>query len=178
MSSASSSTNSVSASAYGMQPQTVAPPPPGSNGSIYSSGAAISKNNADMQNKAKFGGSRRSFKGGAASIVVPPVQVPYKEVGAGNNTTSANITNSTKAQADIYANKQYDACVGSTNPSCGMSGGKVNHSKGRSHKGGWPHWGCMSGGKKRSNKRRTNKRTTKRSCKKRKTRRNKSKCRR
>ena len=164
----SASTNSVSASAYGMQPQTVAPPPPGSNGSIYSSGAAISKNNADMQNKAKFGGSRRSFKGGAASIVVPPVQVPYKEVGAGNNTTSANITNSTKAQADIYANKQYDACVGSTNPSCGMSGGK-----GRSHKGGWPNWRCMSGGK-----RRTNKRTTKRSCRSRKTRRNKSKRRR
>jgi hypothetical protein len=134
---------SVPASAYGLPPQTLAPPPPGSDGSIYSNAAAISKNNAEIQNKSKFGGSRRKLRGGAASITVPPVSVPYKEAGAGNNTTSANITNSTKVQADLYAAKQYDACVGSSDPSCGQQAG----GKKRKLKGGWPAWRCMSGGK-------------------------------
>ena len=112
--------STVPASSYGIQQQTVAPPPVGSNGSIYSNGKAISANNAQTQNKTKFGGK----KGGAATIPVAVVPVMYKETGAGNNTTAANVTNSNKTQADLYANKQFDGCVGSTDSSCGQSGGK------------------------------------------------------
>ena len=107
-------------STYGIQQQTVAPPPFGGNGSIYSNGAAISANNAQTQNKTKFGGKR----GGAATIPVAVVPVIYKETGSGSNTTAANVTNSNKTQADLYANKQFDGCVGSSDASCGLKGGQ------------------------------------------------------
>jgi hypothetical protein len=129
----------VSATAYGMPLQTLSPPPAGGKGDIYSNSAAISKNEAAAQNNAKFGGRRRT-KGGAAAIVVPPVSVPYKDTGGG---TSANITNATSVQANLSANKQYDMCVGSSNPSCGQAGGTSR-----------VHWGCMSGGKRRKTNRR------------------------
>ena len=130
----------VSATAYGMPLQTLSPPPAGGKGDIYSNSAAISKNEAAAQNNAKFGGRRRT-KGGAASIVVPPVSVPYKDTGGG---TSANITNATSVQANLSANKQYDMCVGSSNPSCGAQAGGTSR----------VHWGCMSGGKRRKTNRR------------------------
>jgi hypothetical protein len=120
-------------------PQQLAAPPPGSNGSIYGNSNAIAANNALAQNNLANigkGGSRRRFKGGA-TIVVPPVQIPYKDPG---NMTNANVSNSTMLGATLNANSQFDACVGSTNPACGQVAG------GRQIKGGWPNWGCMSGG--------------------------------
>jgi hypothetical protein len=137
--------SSVSASSYGIQQQTVLPPPQGSNGSIYSNGKAISANNAKMQNDTnKIGGK----KGGAATIPVAVVPVTYRETGAGANTTSANVVNSNKAQADLYANKQYDGCVGSTDSACGQSAGRRLKRRGGSRL--VPSWGCMSGGKRRT----------------------------
>lgn len=134
-------------SSYGIQQQTVAPPPLGSNGSIYSNGAAISANNAQTQNKAKFGGKR----GGAATIPVAVVPVMYKETGSGANTTAANVTNSNKAQANLYANKQFDGCVGSSDASCGLKGGRKQRRtcKKRRGKGKRQRKSC----KRRSNKR-------------------------
>jgi hypothetical protein len=138
--------STVPASSYGIQQQTVAPPPPGGNGSIYSNGAAISANNAQTQNKTKFGGKR----GGAATIPVAVVPVMYKETGAGSNTTSANVINSNKTQADLHANKQFDGCVGK-GASCGQSGGKRRRRtcKKRNRRGKRHRKSC----KRRSNKR-------------------------
>jgi hypothetical protein len=119
--------STVPPSSYGIQQQTVAPPPFGSNGSIYSNGKAISANNAQTQNKAKFGGKR----GGAATIPVAVVPILFKDGGAGSNTTAANVTNSNKTQADLYANKQFDGCVGSSDPSCGQIAGKRRSCKKR-----------------------------------------------
>jgi len=143
--------------------QQLAAPPPGSDGSIYGNSNAIAANNAQAQNnlaKIGKGGSRRRFKGGA-TIVVPPVQVPYKEAGAGSNTTSANVSNSTTVGATLNANSQFDACVGSSNPACGQVAGS------KKIKGGWPHWGCMSGGKRKSGKRKSSKKSkSRRKCRK------------
>jgi hypothetical protein len=140
--------------------QQLAPPPLGSDGSIYGNSNAIAANNAQAQNSAKFGGAKKKFKRGVTftpaliiiggkskkhlkggsslnpdpapnSIVVPPIQVPFKDAGSGNNTVAANVTNSIKVGATLNANSEYDNQVGKT-------GGQ---------KGGWPKWGCMSGGK-------------------------------
>lgn len=136
------------AASYGIQQQTIKAAPVGSDGSIYSNAKAISASNADLQNKTKFGGKR----GGAATIPVAVVPITYRDPGAGANTTSANVTNSNKTQADLYANKQFDVCVGSSDPTCGQKGGKSRRRrrtckkrKGRSNK-------------RRSNKRNSNKR--------------------
>lgn len=149
--------------------QQLAAPPPGSDGSIYGNSNAIAANNAQAQNSLANigkGGSRRRFKGGAtnlnpapAPIVVPPVQVPYKEAGAGSNTTSANVSNSTSVGATLNANSQFDACVGSSNPACGQAGG-------RKIKGGWPNWGCMSGGKRSGKRKSSRKSKSRRKCRK------------
>lgn len=163
--------------------QQLAAPPLGSDGSIYGNSNAIAANNANNQNSLANigkGGSRKRFKGGAtnlnpatiptpapapiptptpAPIVVPPVQVSYKEAGAGSNTTSANVSNSTSVGASLNANSQFDACVGSSNPACGQAGG-------RKFKGGWPNWGCMSGGKRSRNKRSGKKSKSRRKCRK------------
>jgi hypothetical protein len=124
--------------------QQVAAPPPGSDGSIYGNSNAIAANNAQAQNNLANigkGGSRKRFKGGS-TITVPPVQIPYKDPG---NMTNANVNKSIMLGATLNANSQFDACVGSTNPACGQAGG-------RKIKGGWPNWGCMSGGKRKSSK--------------------------
>jgi hypothetical protein len=129
---------------YTPPPQQLQAPPPGSNGSIYENSKANAAINAETQNSLANigkGGSRRRFKGGA-TITVPPIQIPYKEAGAGSNTTSANVTNSIKVGSTLNANSQFDACVGSSNPACGQTGGKN-----KNFKGGIPNWGCMSGGK-------------------------------
>lgn len=146
--------STVPAASYGIQQQTIKPAPVGSDGSIYSNAKAISATNADLQNKTKFGGKR----GGAATIPVAVVPITYRDPGAGANTTSANVTNSNKTQADLYANKQFDGCVGSSDSSCGQKGGKsrlrrrrrtCKKRKGRSKS-------C----KRRSNKRNSNKRNS------------------
>lgn len=131
----------TSASAYGVKPMTVGAAPPGSNGSLQQNNTAITNQNTQRQMAARFGGSKR---GGAAGIVVPPVKISYNETGVGNTNTSSNITNSTKTQADLYAAKEYDNQVGPVQPVQ-----KAGRKKSRSRKltGGWPAWGCMSGGR-------------------------------
>ena len=162
----SSTPTTIPASAYGMPQQTVRPPPEGANGSIFSNAAVSSANSAALQNKTnKLGGSKRSFRGGAAVIPVPAMTVPYRETGAGANTTSANLTNSTKAQSEIYANKQYDGCVGSKDATCGQAGGRKKRGMTKSLtslRGGWPAWGCMSGGRRRTCRKRRGKTCRKR----------------
>ena len=137
---------SSTASAYGVQSQTLAAPPVGSNGSIYSNGKAISAQNAVAQNRSKFGG--------AASIVVPPVSIPYRETGSGSQTTSANITGSTRNQAQGFADKQFDNCVGVSGPCGGQSGGRRRKKRNFTSRrliGGWTSRRCMT--------RRTNKKS-------------------
>ncbi len=158
--------------------QQLPPPPPGGNGSIYGNSNAIAASNAQTQNRARFGGSKKNknikrrvtltpaliiiggktknqIKGGSSSapvdnstITVPPVQIPYKDPG---NNTSENVTNSIKVGAALNANSEYDNQVGK--PSTG------------GQKGGWPKWGCMSGGK-TSGKRSGSKRKSSGKCRK------------
>lgn len=148
------SSSETSASAYGVSSMQVPAPPPGSNGSLQQNNTAITNQNTQRQMAARFGGS----KGGA--VVVPPVQISYKEGGVGNTNTSSNITNSTKTQADLFAAKEYDNQVGPVQP-VQKAGRRRKLTKSRSRKltGGWPAWGCMSGGKK-SRRRKTHRRKT------------------
>jgi hypothetical protein len=132
-----SSTDNNLDSSLGIKPMLVAAPPQGSNGSIQQNNNALTNQNTQRQMSARFGGSRKVLKGG---LVVPPVKVSYNDTGVGNTNTSANITNSTKVQADLYAAKEYDSQVGPVQKA-GRS------SKSRKLTGGWPAWGCMSGGK-------------------------------
>jgi len=143
----------------GVKPMLVAAPPQGSNGSIQQNNNALTNQNTQRQMSARFGGSRKVLKGG---LVVPPVKVSYNDTGVGNTNTSANITNSTKVQADLYAAKEYDSQVGPVQ--------KAGRSS-KSHRltGGWPAWGCMSGGRKsRRRKSRLRKSRLRKSCKSRK----------
>jgi len=133
---------------------TVKPYPPGASG-MRSASIANNNNSANQQNELnKIGGTRRRkfkrIRGGAtgSTITVPVVPNPVPETGSGQNTTSANVTNSTKVGAAESANSKYDACVGQ-GASCGMSGGKKRSTfKGGKH----VHWGCMSGGVSRRKK--------------------------
>ncbi len=150
---------------YTPQQNTVAPLPPGAtdmrSASIANTNSVAAKQNElnQMAGSRKRKGMRR-FRGGATTgtITVPVVPNPVPETGIGANTTSANITNSTKVGAAENANSKYDACVGQ-GASCGMAGGR----KRSTLKGGWPSWGCMSGGvsrrKKGSRKRRKGRKT-------------------
>jgi hypothetical protein len=126
--------SSTTSASYGMKPQTVAAPPPGSNGSVYSNGKAISENRAETQNRTKFGGSKRSFRGGAGTVTVSPLQSTGMHE-PGPITSSSNNIQATQNMVQGSENKTYDACVGQ-GPSCGQAGG--------SHQ--VPSWGCMSGG--------------------------------
>jgi len=142
----------------GVKPMQVGPPPAGSNGSIQQNNIAMQKLNTDNTLKARFGGSRKILKGG---LVVPPMQVSYKDTGAGN--TSVNDTNTALAirTASANENSKYDSQVGK--PQTGgrrLISRKLRSRKLRSRKlkggklkGGWPDWGCMSGGRKRRIKR-------------------------
>ena len=138
--------SSTTSASYGMKPQTVAAPPPGSNGSVYSNGKAISENRAETQNRTKFGGSKRSFRGGAGTVTVSPLQsTGLREPGP--ITSSSNNIQATQNMVQGSENKTYDACVGQ-GPSCGQAGGKRRRLSrnliGGSHQ--VPSWGCMSGG--------------------------------
>lgn len=138
----SSTNNTVSAKDYGVQSMQVPPPPSGSNGSIYQNGAAVTNQNTEKQMAARFGGSRKILKGG---LVVPPVKISYTETGGtGNTNTSSNVTASAKTTANLYAGQKYDSQVGPVQPVQ-----KAGRKKRRSKKlvGGWPVWGCMSGGR-------------------------------
>jgi hypothetical protein len=135
--------------------QQLSPPPLGSDGTIYGNSNAIAASNAQTQNSAKFGGSKKKIrrvtltpaliiiggkskkqiKGGSSlssapvdnsTITVPPVQIPYKDHGAGNNTTSANVTNSIKVGATLNANSEYDNQVGQPSQKGGIRSYKSN----------------------------------------------------
>jgi hypothetical protein len=146
---------------------TVAPLPPGASdmrsASIANTNSVATKQNELNQLAGSRKRNKRRFRGGATTgtITVPVVPNPVPETGSGANTTSANITNSTKVGAAENANSKYDACVGQ-GASCGMAGGR----KRSTLKGGWPSWGCMSGGvsrrKKSSRKRRKGRKSLRR----------------
>ena len=146
-----SSTNNTD-SAFGVKSMQVSAPQQGSNGSIYQNNTAITNQNTQRQMAARFGGSRKILKGG---LVVPPVQISYKETGVGNTNTSSNVTSSAKTQADLTASAEFDNQVGPVQPVQ-----KAGRKKSRSRKltGGWPAWGCMSGGKSRKTHRRKSRR--------------------
>jgi hypothetical protein len=161
------------ATTYNPPQQKILPPPLGGDGTIYGNSNAISLNNAIAVNKVKFGGSKKhkkirrvtltpaliiiggkykkQLKGGStsapATITVPPIQLPFKDHG---NMINDNIINSIKLDATLKANSEYDHLVGKTG--------------GRKIKGGWPKWGCMSGGKKSKRKYRNKCRKTKKCC--------------
>jgi hypothetical protein len=126
----------MSSSDYGVKSMTVPAPPPGSNGSIQQNNTALTNQNTQKQMAARFGGSRKKQKGG---LVVPPVKVSYTETGVQNTSTKSNVTDLTKTQADLYAAKEYDSQVAPVQP--------VQRAGRRRLVGGWPAWGCMSGGK-------------------------------
>jgi mevalonate pyrophosphate decarboxylase len=141
--------NSDLASDYGVKPMQVAAPLPGSNGSIQQNNTAMTNQANQAQIKARFGGS----KGGA--VTVPPVQINYRETGVGNTSTNGNVAAVTRAQSDLYAAKEFDSQVGQ------KAGKRRSYSKSKKLTGGWPAWGCMSGGKKhkrKSHKRKSHKR--------------------
>lgn len=146
------SSTETNASAYDIKSMQVPAPPPGSNGSLQQNNTAITNQNTQRQMAARFGGS----KGGA--VVVPPVQISYKEGGVGNTNTSSNITNSTKTQADLFAAQKYDNEVGPVQP---VQSAGQKKSRSRKLTGGWPAWGCMSGGKSRR-RRKTHRRKSRR----------------
>ena len=126
--------------------------------SMRSASIANTNSVAAKQNELnQMAGSRRRksrrFRGGATTgtnttnttnqtIPVPVVAVPFKETGGGQNTTSSNVTRSTQVGATENANSQYDNLVGV------KTGGR----KRSTLKGGWPLWGCMSGGVSRRKK--------------------------
>ena len=146
-------TSSNSASDFGVKPMQVAAPLLGSNGSIHENNSAMIKQSSQNQVNSRFGGS----KGGA--VTIPPVQVNYKESGVGNTSTDGNVTALTRTQTDIYAAKQFDSAVGQkagkrrckSKKSKRLTKGR-QLTKGRRLTGGWPAWGCMSGGKRRRRK--------------------------
>jgi hypothetical protein len=140
---ANNNTSSNSASDFGVKPMQVAAPLLGSNGSIHENNSAMIKQSSQNQVNSRFGGS----KGGA--VTIPPVQVNYKESGVGNTSTNGNVTALTRTQTDIYAAKQFDSAVGQK---AGRRRCKSKKSKSKRLTGGWPAWGCMSGGKRRRRK--------------------------
>ena len=47
---------------YNPPQQQLAPPPPGGDGTIYGNSMAMAANNAQIQNRTKFGGSKKIKK--------------------------------------------------------------------------------------------------------------------
>jgi hypothetical protein len=134
------SSSDTSNSSYApVKPMVVSAPPQGSNGSIQQNNTALTNQNTQRQMAARFGGSRKKQRGG---LVVPPVKVSYVETGVGNTNTSNNVTASARTQADLSAQAKLDSDVGPIQPI-------QKAGKSRRLVGGWPAWGCMSGGKKR-----------------------------
>lgn len=81
-------------------------PPPGSNGSIYSTGAANNKAAAE-QTQALLNVGNATGGG----IPVPAIKAAYPEPGVGSNTVAGNMAAVTKNGATSYANAQYDHCA-------------------------------------------------------------------
>lgn len=104
-------------------PQTVKPYPQGAS-SIYQAG--IANRDASINKQLSLIGAT---KGGQSSVTLPPFSVPYKDVGAGNNTATANYTNGVQTILTSNENAKYDMCVGQ-GPSCTLAqsaGSKRTH---------------------------------------------------
>jgi hypothetical protein len=127
-------------------------------GNIHKAGTDASAANNQRQLAARFGGSRKKQRGG---LVVPPVKVSYVDTGVGNTNTSNNVTASARTQSDLTAQAKLDSNVGDVQPI---------QKAGRSRQlvGGWPEWGCMSGGRKRRRSRSRSRRLKSRKLKSRK----------
>ena len=130
-------------------------------GNLYTANTAIQKQNTETQLAARFGGSRKKLKGGA---IVPPVKISYVDRGVGNTNTGNNVTASAETTLNLNAQAKLDSEVGAVQPIQ-----KAGRRKSRRLVGGWPEWGCMSGGRKR---RRSRKQRLRKSCRSRKLRKN------
>ena len=159
------SSQPINASALGAKPPTLQALPPGST-SIYKAGqlqqqqnianTSCLNGNCPTKGGKKWKGGRKGgnkWKGGTSSYVIPTVSTNgVKDAGA----TQANVNAITSAQVNGNASGMYDACAGQ-GPSCTANSlanspfSKTGGSK-RSRRGGWPKWGCLSGGKRKSRK--------------------------
>jgi len=166
----------------------LAPPPqqiPPTNGSIFNTvnskmaTSSANQNCLTTGNCSKTGGKRYKSKGGATSMVAPPLYNPVPDGG----TSQTNANNITKSTVAMNVNSGFDACAGK-GAGCttgvqttqqqilkggmnmrgiNMGGRSIKRTKGK-RGGSWPKWGCMSGGKKsrkNKSKRRSNKKQTK-----------------
>ena len=123
--------------------------------------SAIAQQNADTQKLMELNavGGKKNKKGGADGIVVPQFQMAYKPTGGPGQDPNSIITQNSQLSVQGAANSEYDKYA--------TTGGKKRKSikkrktrTSRSKRGGdakW-HWGCSSGGKRKSNKRKSSKR--------------------
>jgi hypothetical protein len=150
---------------FGMPKQQLQPLPPGAT-SIRDSGIVTQNMNSKLQNtliNGKTGGSKKHYlKGGASSILVQPVPVN----GLNNTQTQQNYTNLTQAAAVQNRQAAYDGLVGQNQSATAVvaaqqsaiSGGRAKRkSRRKTLRGGWPKWGCLSGGRRKSRKNRRTK---------------------
>jgi hypothetical protein len=141
---------------------SLAPPPQQitqTNGSIFNTvnskmaTSSANQNCLTTGNCNKTGGKRYKSKGGASTMVAPPLYNPVPDGG----TSQTNANNITKSTVAMNVNSGFDACAGkgagcTTGVEASqqqiLNGGRKK-GRGSSKRGGsWPKWGCMSGGKK------------------------------
>jgi hypothetical protein len=132
-------------------PNTIKPFPEGAS-SIYQAGIQHNNNSINKQmSLINTTGGKKYKRGG--SVTLPPFSVPYTDVGAGNNTTTANYRNGIQTTLQSNADSKYDVCVGQ-GPSCTLlqnAGSKRRHTNKRKR--------SLNNKRKRTNKgKRTNKR--------------------
>ncbi len=118
--------------------------------------AAVNKAQAQAAaNSAMAGGKikrkNKKHRGGASSIPVPQLQIPYEPQGGPGTNPNNQIQGNAQTSTQMAANSVYDAQASK------MGGGT------KRRKGGNPDWvwGCMSGGKRRT-RRRTRRRSIRR----------------
>jgi hypothetical protein len=104
---------------YDIPAQTLKPYPEGSS-SIYDAGIANRDASVNQQMRLiNTTGGKRYKKGGQNSVPLPPFSVPYNEVGAGDNTATANYKNGIQTILASNENARFDSCIGQ-GPSCTM----------------------------------------------------------
>ena len=152
--------NNNTASSLGIKGQQVT----ADSGNLYTTNTNMTNANNERQLASRFGGSRKKLKGG---FVAPVVQISYKETGVGNTNTSNNVTSAATTTANLSAQADLDKQVSPV-----QKAGKK-----KSHKlvGGWPAWGCMSGGRKSRRRKGRKLRKSRRNIRKKSYRRRKSK---
>ena len=156
---------------------SLAPPPQQiaqTNGSIFNTvnskmtTSSANQNCLTTGNCSKSGGKRYKSKGGASTMVAPPLYNPVPDGG----TSQTNANNITKSTVAMNVNSGFDACAGkgagcTTGVEASqqqiLNGGRRRRkSRGSSKRGGsWPKWGCMSGGKKSRKHKNKSKKTNK-----------------